>query len=76
MRFIVSVPVLSTHSTVAAPSASTTAGRRASTLTRAMRQAARPMKTVITMGISSGSIAIANASADSRPCSHCPRSSP
>jgi hypothetical protein len=41
-----------------------------------MRQAARPMKTVITMGISSGSIAIANASADSRPCSHCPRSSP
>ena len=39
MLFIVSVPVLSTHKTVAAPSASIAGRRRVSTRLRAIRQA-------------------------------------
>ncbi len=59
MRLCVSVPVLSVHSTVAAPSASMAAGRRVSTLCCDMRQAPIAMNTVSTSGNSSGSIAMA-----------------
>ncbi len=54
MWFCVSVPVLSTHSTVAAPSVSMAGMRRVSTLLREMRQAPRARKIVSTTGNSSG----------------------
>ena len=68
MRFSVSVPVLSVHSTVAEPSASTAGNLRASTRLFEMRQAPMAMKTVSTTGNSSGSTAIASAMPASSPC--------
>src|SRR5262245_22100736 len=59
MRFCVSVPVLSTHRTVAAPSASMAGMRRVSTFVRAIRHAPNARNTVNTMGNSSGMSAIA-----------------
>ena len=50
MRFSVSVPVLSVHSTVAAPSVSMAAARRVSTRACDMRHAPITMKTVSTSG--------------------------
>ena len=66
MRLRVSVPVLSTASTVIAPRASTAAMRRVSTFFWAMRQAPSARNTVRTTGISSGSMAMARAMPDSR----------
>ena len=60
MRFSVSVPVLSTHSTVVAPSVSIAGIRRVSTLCFEMRHAPSARKTVRTTGNSSGSIPIAS----------------
>ena len=54
IRFSVSVPVLSEQSTVAAPSVSSAAIRRARTLLRAIRYAPRARKMVTTTGNSSG----------------------
>ena len=65
MRFSVSVPVLSTASTVAAPSVSIAAERRTSTCCCASRQAPMTKNTVIASANSSGSSAIASAIADS-----------
>ncbi|MNE04081.1 hypothetical protein D3C80_966040 [compost metagenome] len=59
MRFSVKVPVLSTHSRVAPPSASTTAVRRTRTCFCASRRAPRARKTVSTIGNSSGIRAMA-----------------
>ena len=73
MRFSVSVPVLSAHSTVVAPSVSMAGNRRVSTPWREMRQAPRARNTVRTTGNSSGSSAMASvrparAAATSSPC--------
>ena len=65
MRFCVRVPVLSTASTVMAPSDSTADTRRVSTCCWAMRQAPRARKTVRMTGISSGRMAMASAMPDS-----------
>ena len=56
IRFSVKVPVLSVHSTVAAPRVSIAAERRVSTPAREIRQAPITMKTVRMTGNSSGSI--------------------
>ena len=58
IRFIVSVPVLSTQSAVAEPSVSTAGMRRVRTWCCEIRHAPRARKTVRTTGNSSGSIAI------------------
>ena len=76
MRLSVSVPVLSTHRTVAAPSVSITGARRASTLALDSRQAPRARKMVRTTGNSSGSIAIARVIPARSPWSQLPRLSP
>ena len=76
MRFDVSVPVLSTHNTVVAPSSSIAGMLRASTFSRASRQAPRPRNSVSTTGSSSGSTAIANVSPASRPRSQSPDDTP
>jgi len=60
MRFCVTVPVLSEHSTVAAPSISMAGMRRVRTLDFEMRHAPRARNTVRTTGNSSGSMAIAS----------------
>ena len=65
MRFSVSVPVLSTASTVALPRLSTAAGQRASTPIRAKRSAPRARNKANTTGISLGSSARARARAAS-----------
>ncbi|MCY1174849.1 hypothetical protein D9M73_150640 [compost metagenome] len=56
MRFSVSVPVLSVHSTVADPKVSIAAARRVSTPTAPIRHAPIARKMVRTTGNSSGSI--------------------
>ena len=66
MRLRVSVPVLSTASTVMAPSASTAVTRRVSTFWCAMRQAPSARNTVRMTGISSGRMAMARAMPESR----------
>ncbi len=76
MRLAVSVPVLSTHSTVVAPSSSTAGMLRASTFSRASRHAPRPRNSVSTTGNSSGRMAMASVRPASRPCSQSPRVSP
>ena len=76
MRFWVSVPVLSVHSTVAAPSVSIAATRRVSTRAREMRQAPITMKTVRTSGNSSGSIDMPSAMPLSAASSQSPRKIP
>ena len=76
MRFIVSVPVLSTHSTVVAPSSSTAGMLRVSTFSRASRHAPSPRKMVSTTGSSSGRMAIARVMPASSPCSQSPRLRP
>ena len=76
IRFIVKVPVLSTHKTVVAPSSSTAGMLRVSTFSRASRQAPRPRKMVSTTGNSSGRMAIANVRPASKPCSQSPRVRP
>ena len=68
IRFWVSVPVLSTHRTVADPSVSTAGIRRVRTRLREMRHAPRARKTVRTTGNSSGSVAIASAMPGEQPC--------
>jgi hypothetical protein len=73
MRFSVRVPVLSTHSTVAAPSISIAGMRRVSTPRREMRHAPRARNTVRTTGNSSGMIAMASVSPASRLSSQPPR---
>lgn len=73
MRFCVSVPVLSTHSTVAEPSASTVGMRRVSTRCREMRHAPIAMNTASTTGYSSGRTDIASVIPDSSPCSQSSR---
>ena len=60
MRFSVSVPVLSTHSTVAAPKVSTAGIRRVRTRFCDMRHAPSARNIVSTTGNSSGSVAIAS----------------
>ena len=72
MRFSVSVPVLSTHSTVAAPSISIAGMRRVSTPCREMRQAPSARNTVSTTGNSSGRIAMASVRPASTPSSQSP----
>ena len=76
MRLAVSVPVLSTHSTVVAPSNSMAGMLRTSTCLCASRQAPSPMKIVSTTGSSSGSSAMAIVSPASTPCSQSPRARP
>ena len=76
MRFSVSVPVLSVHSTVAAPSVSIAAARRVSTRAREIRHAPITMNTVRTSGNSSGSIDMPSAMPASSASSQAPRSSP
>ena len=76
IRFIVSVPVLSTHSAVAEPRVSITGGRRVNTCFCDIRQAPRARNTVSTTGNSSGRSAIAVAIPASRPPSQFPRVSP
>ena len=76
MRFMVSVPVLSTHTTVADPSVSITGERRVSTWRCDIRHAPSARKTVSTTGNSSGSIAMAVAMPASTPSSHTPRVRP
>ena len=61
IRFWVSVPVLSTHKTVAAPSVSIAGILRVSTRLREILQAPSARKTVSTTGSSSGRIDIAMA---------------
>jgi hypothetical protein len=73
MRFSVSVPVLSTQSTVAAPSVSMAGMRRVSTRSRAMRHAPSARKMVSTTGNSSGSIAMASVTPARIPPSQSPR---
>ena len=65
IRFSVSVPVLSTHSTVAAPNVSIAGMRRVSTPCRAMRQAPSARNTVSTTGYSLGMMVIASVTAAS-----------
>ena len=72
IRFSVSVPVLSVHSTVAEPSVSIAAARRVSTRAREMRQAPMAMNTVSTTGNSSGSIDMPSAMPPSTASSHPP----
>jgi len=72
MRFSVSVPVLSQHSTVAEPSVSIAGMRRVSTPWRAMRHAPNARNTVSTTGNSSGTAAMASV----RPASIAPSGSP
>jgi hypothetical protein len=74
--FSVSVPVLSTQSTVAAPSVSMAGTRRVSTWRCDNRHAPSARKIVSTTGNSSGSVAIARVRPASRPCSQSPRVSP
>ena len=74
MRLRVSVPVLSVHKTVAAPSVSIAAARRVNTLDCDSRHAPMTMKTVSTSGNSSGSSDMPTAIAPSRASSHEPRS--
>ena len=69
MRFIVNVPVLSTHTTVADPSVSITGGRRVSTCCCDIRQAPKARNTASTTGNSSGSMAMAVAMPASTPSS-------
>ena len=76
MRFSVSVPVLSVHSTVVAPSVSIALMRRVSTPSFDRRLAPRAGKTVSTTGYSSGSSAIASAMPASSACSQSPWSMP
>ena len=66
--FCVSVPVLSTHRTVAAPSISTAGIRRVSTRLREIRQAPSARKIVSTTGNSSGRMAMAIAMPARNPC--------
>ena len=73
MRFSVSVPVLSTHNTVAAPRVSIAGKRRVSTPRLEIRHAPSARKTVSTTGNSSGSIAIASVTPASIPASQSPR---
>ena len=72
MRLAVSVPVLSTHNTVVAPSNSTAGMLRASTFSRASRHAPRPRNKVSTTGSSSGRIAMANVKPANTPCNQSP----
>ena len=76
MRFSVSVPVLSVHSTVADPSVSMAAARRVSTPARPMRHAPIAMNTVNTTGNSSGSIDMPMAMPARTASSQLPRSNP
>jgi len=76
MRFSVSVPVLSTHIIVAAPSVSMTAARRTKTFRCASRHAPMAIKTARTIGNSSGSKAIASVIPASAPSIQLPRSKP
>ena len=76
MRFSVSVPVLSVHSTVAEPSVSIAAARRVSTRACEIRQAPIAMKTVSTTGNSSGSIDMPRAMPASTASSQPPRKVP
>ncbi len=74
--FIVSVPVLSTQRTVAAPSVSMAGTRRVSTWRCESRQAPSARKIVRTTGNSSGSVAMASVIPASTPCSQSPRVRP
>ena len=76
MRFSVSVPVLSLHSTVVAPSVSMALMRRVSTPSFDRRRAPSAGNTVSTTGYSSGSMAMARAMPASRACSQSPLISP
>ena len=76
IRLTVSVPVLSLHSTVAAPSASSAGIRRVRTWLFAMRQAPIAWNTVRTTGNSSGSSDIATVSPASTPSSQSWRTTP
>ena len=76
MRFSVSVPVLSVHSTVAEPSVSMAAARLVSTPVCEIRHAPIAMNTVSTTGNSSGSIDIPTAMPASSPSSQPPRQLP
>ena len=72
----VSVPVLSTHRTVVAPSSSTAGMLRVSTFCLDRRHAPSPRKMVSTTGNSSGRMAIASVSPASKPVSQSPRVRP
>ena len=72
MRLQVKVPVLSTQSTVVAPSASTACGWRVSTFSRARRQAPSASITVQTTANSSGMIAMASVNPTRSPAVHDP----
>jgi len=76
MRFQVSVPVLSVHSTVAAPSVSMAAGRRASTRSCDRRHAPMAMNTVRMSENSSGSSDMASVTPPSKAASQSPLVSP
>ena len=76
MRFSVSVPVLSVHSTVAAPSVSIAEARRVSTRAFEIRQAPIAMNTASTIGNSSGSIDMPTAMPASTASSQPPRNRP
>ena len=76
MRLKVSVPVLSTHITVAAPSASIVLTRLVSTRYFEIRHAPIAINTVNTTGYSSGRTDIANVMPDKRPCNQSPRVRP
>ncbi len=73
MRFSVNVPVLSVHSTVAAPSDSMADARRVSTRACEIRQAPMARNTVRTTGNSSGNIDMPSAMPASTPSSQPPR---
>ena len=74
--FLVSVPVLSVHSTVAAPSVSIAAARRVSTRACEIRHAPIARNTVSTTGNSSGSIDMPMVMPASTASSQPPRSVP
>ena len=76
MRFSVSVPVLSVHSTVADPSVSIADARRVSTPTLPIRHAPIARNTVSTTGNSSGSIDMPIAIPASTASIQPPRNSP
>jgi hypothetical protein len=76
IRFMVRVPVLSTHSTVAEPSISMAGTRRVSTRLRDIRQAPNARKIVRTIGNSSGTSEIASARPANTPFSQFPRVRP
>ena len=76
MRLPVSMPVLSLHSTVVAPSVSIALMRRVSTPAFNRRRASIAGNTVRTTGYSSGSMAMARAMPASKACSQSPRSKP